>query len=68
MVSARHLTWRLRTSKMAHPTATGPSSEVTLTISCRGLADTDVFSKSDPIVVVYMEEVGKWGEVSYMFD
>ena len=52
---------------MAHPTATSPSSEVTLTISCRDLAEKDVFSKSDPIVVVYMEEVGKWEEVIYMF-
>ena len=53
---------------VAAPGLTEPSSEVTLSISCRNLLDKDVFSKSDPIVVVYdspaAEGQGKWTEVS----
>ena len=43
----------------------GPSSEISLSFSCRNLLDMDVFSKSDPIVVVYdCSAEGKWTEVS----
>lgn len=44
----------------------GPSSEISLSFSCRDLLDKDVFSKSDPIVAVYdcSAEGGKWTEVS----
>ena len=47
--------------------ASSPSSEINLTISCRDLADKDTFSKSDPIVALYVEEVGKWREVIGIF-
>ncbi|KAK3932056.1 Copine-8 [Frankliniella fusca] len=42
-----------------------PSSEVELTISCRNLLDCDVFSKSDPLCVVKMKtaEFPQWREV-----
>ncbi|XP_074646733.1 copine-8-like isoform X2 [Tubulanus polymorphus] len=42
-----------------HPgAATAPSSQVEVSISCRNLMDKDVFSKSDPLVVVYMKAFG----------
>ena len=43
-----------------------PSSRVELRISCKKLRDTDVFSKSDPLVAVYTARRGGigWGEVS----
>lgn len=49
----------------AVPGLSGPSSEVSLSISCRKLLDKDVFSKSDPIVVAYdcAAEGGTWTEV-----
>ena len=34
----------------------GPSNKIQLTISCRDLADLDTFSKSDPIVHVFMKD------------
>lgn len=42
-----------------------PSSEVELTISCRNLLDCDVFSKSDPMCVVKMKtaEFPQWREI-----
>ena len=44
--------------------STGPATEVELFISCRQLVDKDVFSKSDPIVVVQESLDGtKWTEV-----
>ncbi|XP_067010459.1 copine-8 [Anabrus simplex] len=46
--------------------ASQPSSEVELTISCRNLLDTDVFSKSDPMCVTYLKtyEIPDWLEIS----
>ena len=39
-------------------------SKVEMTISCEGLRDADVFSKSDPICVLYNLEGNKMREVS----
>ncbi|XP_046386139.1 copine-8-like isoform X1 [Ischnura elegans] len=45
-------------------TAALPTSEVEMTISCRSLLGMDVFSKSDPMVVVYNQPFGerRWVE------
>merc|ERR1712126_10538 len=46
--------------------AVAPSSKVELTISCSKLADMDVFSKSDPFLVLYQDEtdkIGRWVEI-----
>ncbi|XP_047492495.1 copine-8-like isoform X1 [Penaeus chinensis] len=42
-----------------------PTSQVELTVSCRNLRDTDVFSKSDPICIVYHQPFGsrEWAEL-----
>jgi len=43
-----------------------PSSKVELSICCSKLADLDVFSKSDPFLILYQEErerSGKWIEI-----
>ena len=41
----------------ANPVPSGdPSSKVELSISCTGLKDKDVFSKSDPIAVLYVKQ------------
>ncbi|XP_076806884.1 copine-8-like [Clavelina lepadiformis] len=41
-----------------------PVMSIELTISCRKLIDSDVFSKSDPMVVMYMQGLGskEWRE------
>jgi len=41
-----------------------PASIIELTISCRNLIDADVFSKSDPMVVMYMQGIAtkEWRE------
>lgn len=39
-------------------------SKVEMTISCQGLRDADVFSKSDPICVLYNLEGNRKREVS----
>jgi len=46
--------------------ASEPTSEVELTISCRNLLDCDVFSKSDPMCVTYLKnfEVMEWQEIA----
>lgn len=46
--------------------AAEPSAFVELTISCRNLADCDVFSKSDPMCVVYVKtpDMDYWQEIS----
>ncbi|XP_071448291.1 copine-8-like [Hetaerina americana] len=46
-------------------TAALPTSEVEVSISCRSLRGMDVFSKSDPMVVVYRQLFGdkKWAEI-----
>ena len=36
--------------------AASPCSRVELSISCSDLLDTDIFSKSDPIAVVYTRQ------------
>ena len=44
-----------------------PSTRVELRISCKKLRDTDVLSKSDPMVVLYSMDARKgsgWVEVS----
>ena len=38
------------------------SSRVELRLSCKELHDADVFSKSDPMVVLYMNHSGQWAE------
>ncbi|XP_018015723.1 copine-8 [Hyalella azteca] len=50
---------------MAGGTAINPTSLIELTISCRNLRDTDVFSKSDPIAVLYYKPfaTNKWLEL-----
>lgn len=42
-----------------------PTSRVELTVSCRNLRDTDVFSKSDPICIVFHQPFGSrdWVEL-----
>ncbi|XP_065221686.1 copine-8-like [Planococcus citri] len=46
-------------------TSANPTSEVELSISCRNLLDCDVFSKSDPMCVVFYKspEVPDWREI-----
>ena len=45
--------------------AATPSTRVELHISCDNLRDADLFSKSDPVVVVYTQTSNKqWVEVS----
>ncbi|KAJ7331239.1 Copine-5 [Desmophyllum pertusum] len=41
-----------------------PATQVELHVSCRNLADMDVFSKSDPMVVMYTQGMGskEWRE------
>lgn len=45
--------------------AASPTSLVELTISCRNLRDADVFSKSDPLCVIYYQPFGskEWTEL-----
>ncbi|XP_050429591.1 copine-8-like isoform X2 [Adelges cooleyi] len=45
--------------------STEPTSEIELTLSCRNLLDCDVFSKSDPMCVVYLKtpETSRWSEI-----
>lgn len=51
---------------MTAPTATAvsPTSLVELSVSCRNLRDTDVFTKSDPVCVIYYQPFGakQWAE------
>lgn len=42
--------------------AANVSSRVQLTITCKNLVDADVFSKSDPMVVVFTNNSGHWSE------
>jgi len=39
----------------------GPSNKIQLSISCRNLVDLDTFSKSDPVVHVYMKDAKSKG-------
>lgn len=47
------------------PATATPSTRAELHISCDNLRDADLFSKSDPVVVVYTQTRSKqWVEVS----
>ncbi|XP_044157176.1 copine-9 [Bufo gargarizans] len=41
-----------------------PATKIEITVSCRNLLDMDTFSKSDPVVVLYIQGVGnkEWTE------
>ncbi|CAH2312836.1 copine-9 isoform X2 [Pelobates cultripes] len=41
-----------------------PATKIEITVSCRSLLDMDTFSKSDPVVVLYVQGVGnkEWAE------
>ncbi|XP_056897542.1 copine-9-like [Takifugu flavidus] len=41
-----------------------PATKIELTVSCRSLLELDTFSKSDPVVVLYLQAVGtkEWRE------
>ncbi|KAM4021851.1 copine-9 [Anomaloglossus baeobatrachus] len=41
-----------------------PATKIEITVSCRSLLDMDTFSKSDPVVVLYVQSVGnkEWTE------
>ena len=41
---------------MAASPSQNPSDKVLLSLSCRNLADLDTFSKSDPVVYVYIKD------------
>ncbi len=47
--------------------SSSPSSRVELSISCANLMDKDVFSKSDPMAVVYVLKKTGFVEVSYLY-
>ncbi|XP_066520712.1 copine-9-like [Hoplias malabaricus] len=44
--------------------STVPATKIEVTVSCRGLLDMDTFSKSDPVVVLYIQGIGskEWRE------
>ena len=48
----------------AHRVAAIPVSKVELFICCNGLLNKDVTSKSDPMCVIYLQDKGRWYEVS----
>ncbi|KAM4720914.1 copine-9 [Rhinophrynus dorsalis] len=41
-----------------------PATKIEITVSCRNLLDMDTFSKSDPVVVLYVQGIGnkEWAE------
>ncbi|KAK6303174.1 hypothetical protein J4Q44_G00256280 [Coregonus suidteri] len=41
-----------------------PATKIEVTVSCRDLLDVDTFSKSDPVVVLYVQGIGtkEWRE------
>ncbi|KAF4077923.1 hypothetical protein AMELA_G00193550 [Ameiurus melas] len=43
---------------------TVPATKIEVTVSCRNLLDVDTFSKSDPVVVLYVQGIGtkEWRE------
>ncbi|XP_031566337.1 copine-8-like isoform X2 [Actinia tenebrosa] len=50
-----------------------PATQVEIHVSCRDLADMDVFSKSDPFVVMYTQGIGtkewrEFGRTEYIMD
>ncbi|XP_028680030.1 copine-9 [Erpetoichthys calabaricus] len=44
--------------------STVPATKIEVTVSCRSLLDMDTFSKSDPVVVLYVQGIGtkEWRE------
>ncbi|XP_047670323.1 copine-9 isoform X2 [Tachysurus fulvidraco] len=44
--------------------STVPATKIEVTVSCRNLLDMDTFSKSDPVVVLYIQGIGtkEWRE------
>ncbi|XP_054472391.1 copine-9-like [Anoplopoma fimbria] len=44
--------------------STVPATKIEITVSCRNLLDMDTFSKSDPVVVLYLQGLGtkEWRE------
>ncbi|XP_030632481.1 copine-9 [Chanos chanos] len=44
--------------------STVPATKIEVTVSCRNLLDMDTFSKSDPVVVLYVQGIGtkEWRE------
>ncbi|XP_059800771.1 copine-9-like isoform X1 [Hypanus sabinus] len=44
--------------------ATVPATKIEITVSCRNLLDVDTFSKSDPVVVLFIQGIGskEWRE------
>ncbi|XP_074490161.1 copine-8-like [Sebastes fasciatus] len=44
--------------------STVPATKIEITVSCRNLLDMDTFSKSDPVVVLYVQGLGtkEWRE------
>ncbi|XP_072540721.1 copine-9-like [Salminus brasiliensis] len=44
--------------------STVPATKIEVTVSCRSLLDMDTFSKSDPVVVLYIQGIGtkEWRE------
>ncbi|XP_041130094.1 copine-9-like [Polyodon spathula] len=45
-------------------TSSVPATKIEITVSCRNLLDMDTFSKSDPVVVLYVQGIGskEWRE------
>ncbi|XP_059152171.1 copine-8-like [Physella acuta] len=48
---------RLRPNEFQAGTAVIPSTKVEISVSCRNLRDLDVFSKSDPLCVLYIQDL-----------
>ncbi len=40
-----------------------PTSTVELSMKCSNLSDKDLFSKSDPICVLFLKKAGQWYEI-----
>jgi hypothetical protein len=40
-----------------------PTSTVELSMKCTGLCDKDLFSKSDPVCVLFQKKSGQWYEI-----
>uniref|UniRef100_A0A673MVJ4 C2 domain-containing protein n=1 Tax=Sinocyclocheilus rhinocerous TaxID=307959 RepID=A0A673MVJ4_9TELE len=42
-------------------------SKVELRVSCKSLLDRDTLNKSDPCVMLMVQNQGQWTEVSFLF-
>ena len=40
-----------------------PTSTVELSMKCSNLSDKDLFSKSDPVCVLFLKKSGQWYEI-----